>query len=85
MRNELLERLSDAMSDDTELDGLCEFLSDDFPYVAESVVGLALRKDELEPWQQLMAAIEPVSTPVRQEQIGPVRERAAALLAAMRS
>jgi hypothetical protein len=85
MRNELLLRLSDAMSDGTELNGLCDFLHDDFPYDAEHVVGLVLRNDELGPWQQLMATIEPVSTPVREEQLGSVRERAAALLAAMRS
>lgn len=85
MRDELLLWLSGAMSDDTELNGLCDFLHDDFPYDGEHVVGLVLREDELQPWQELMAAIEPISTPVREEQIGPVRERAAVLLAAMRS
>lgn len=85
MRDELLLWLSGAMSDETELNGLIDFLHDDFPYDAEYVVGLALRNDELQPWQKLMAAIEPVSTPVREEQIGSVRDCAAMLLAAMRS
>ena len=85
MRDELLNRLGSAMSSVTELDGLCNFLSDDFPYDVEHVVGLVLRKDELQPWQKLMAAITSAFTPIRDEQIGPVREHAAALLAAMRS
>lgn len=85
MRDELLLWLSGATSNDTELNGLCDFLQDDFPYDAEHVVGLALRNDELEPWLKLMAAMQPGSSPVPKEQIGPVRERAAALLVAMRS
>ena len=85
MRNELLEWLSDALCEDSGLDGLCEFLTDDFPYDAEHVVGLVLHKNELEPWQRLMDAIESVSDPAGQGQIALVRERAAALLATMRS
>ena len=85
MRDELLNRLSGAMSNVTELNGLCDFLADDFPYDVEHVVGLVLRNDELQPWQELMAAITTAFTPVRDEQIGPVRDSVAVLLAAMRS
>jgi hypothetical protein len=85
MRDELLVWLSGAMSDDTELDGLVDFLLDDFPYDAEHVVGLVLRQQELKSWQQLMAAIEPLSTSVDEEQVARVREHAAALLAVMQS
>jgi hypothetical protein len=80
MRDELLVWLSGAISDDTELEGLCDFLQDDFPYDAEHVVGLVLRQHELKPWQDSMAATEPLSTGV-----GEVRECATALLEAMRS
>ena len=80
MRDELLVWLSGAMSDDTELEGLRDFLQDDFPYDAEHVVGLVLRQHELKPWQELMAATEPQPT-----RVGEVRERATALLEAMRS
>jgi hypothetical protein len=46
---------------------------------------LVLRQQELKSWQQLMAAIEPLSTSVDEEQVARVREHAAALLAVMQS
>ena len=84
MRDELLLRLSDAMSNDAGLNGLVAFLHDDFPYDAEHVVGLVLRRGELRPWEELMAAVESVSNPLSKAQVKPLRERAEGLIAATR-
>lgn len=85
MRDELLLWLSDATSgDDTQPEGLEEFLLDDFPYDAEHVVGLVLRQHELQPWQELMAALKSLPASGGDNECS-VLERAAALLAAMQS
>ena len=84
MRRELLAWLSDGMSDDTELSGLHSFLADDFPYSAEYVFGLVLREHELQPWQELMAAVEATSPSLSVKDIGPFRKLAGKLLAEMR-
>lgn len=86
-RQELLLRLSGAMTDEGELTGLWEFLRDDLAYYPDnrSIVGSVLREREFEAWRELMLEVQQPTVDSRNYDAGKLHALAGNLLAEMRA
>ena len=86
-RQELLDRLSEALGDDVALKDLVAFLRDDLAYAPtnRAIVGPVLRDGEFEAWAELMSEVQSPSTSSSQFDRARVRDLSGGLLGEMRA